>query len=82
MFWNQRAKQLSKQNIKKADLYHLIHLDWRIHKDGAIKENAQTYLGTSTNIKKMTFEKNVARVENARKMVTDLRKKNGRMCKQ
>ncbi len=74
VFWNQRAKQLSKQNIRKADLYQQIHLYWRIHKDGAIKENTQT-LGTSTNVKKMTFEKNVARVENARKMVTDLRKK-------
>ena len=51
VFWNQRAKQLSKENIKKADLYQQIHLDWRMHKDSAIKKKAQT-LGTSTTVKK------------------------------
>ena len=60
----QCAKQLSKQNIKKADLYQQIHLDWHIHKDGTITENAQT-LGTSTNVKKNEKLNELCEIANA-----------------
>jgi hypothetical protein len=29
IFWNRRAKELSKENVNKADLYKRIHEDWR-----------------------------------------------------
>lgn len=72
-FWNQRAKQLSKESMKKDDLYQQIHHDWRMHKDDTIKQKGQTS-GTSSTVKNITFKKNVARVENAKQMLTDLKK--------
>ena len=62
VFWNQRARELSKQSIRKMDLYQQIHQEWRMYKDGAIKKVAQM-----SGVKKNTYDKNIMRVEHAKK---------------
>ena len=73
IFWNRRAKELSKENVKKADLYKRIHENWRIFKTDSMTEEVKNLSSSQSTLKKGTLRNNIARVESAKQKIKDLK---------
>ncbi len=74
IFWNKRAKELSRTQISKAKIYEKIHADWRLQKSENLLEQGRADVkladkaandspSTEAGVKRGTLQKNIARVE-------------------
>ena len=74
-FWNKKARELCKANIKKQDLYSRIHDEWRAHKASSMTKEAKRNEGKEkSTLKKGTLMGNIARVDQAKQKLEDLLK--------